>query len=193
MSDKGFVLLPEFLPQQAWLAIIGYLCAREQDFTPSLMYGPLLPPRIDEEERRSVGLADLGPFKSPLELRLREVWPRVSAELGVEAFEPKSIEMGATVYKHEGFFGLHHDGGEHRRPISFIYYCHREPKAFTGGELRIEHPRGTELKITPQANTAVFLLADWMHEVLPVQVPSRAFRDARLTIQGWAHRNVPIR
>jgi SM-20-related protein len=38
--------------------------------------------------------------------------------------------------------------------------------------------------IEPRHNTIVFFQAAMMHEVMPVRVPSRQFRDARFTGNG---------
>ncbi|MGB8690572.1 MAG: proline hydroxylase, partial [Microcoleus sp.] len=34
----------------------------------------------------------------------------------------------------------------------------------------------------------VFFLSRYMHEVLPVSCPSKAFADSRFTINGWVRR-----
>lgn len=185
----AFVLYPEFLTRQNWLAAIEYLCAREASFTPSKIYGPLLPPRVDETEARSLSLGELGDVGPRVAERVREVLPGVLESLGHAPFEIVDIEMGSTVYGHGGFFRTHHDGGVVRRPISFVYYCHREPRGFTGGELRIERDGAPDALITPQANAAVFFRSALLHEVMPVEVPSRRFSDSRLTIHGWIHRD----
>ncbi len=39
--------------------------------------------------------------------------------------------------------------------------------------------------IEPAHNRIVLFWAKTMHEVTPVRVPSRAFADARFTVNGW--------
>ena len=41
--------------------------------------------------------------------------------------------------------------------------------------------------IEPRHNRVVFFWARVMHEVMPVRVASRAFEDARFTVNGWVN------
>jgi Rps23 Pro-64 3,4-dihydroxylase Tpa1-like proline 4-hydroxylase len=78
-----------------------------------------------------------------------------------------------------------------------VYYFNREPKGFTGGELRIydDVVRNGKLSSTdtfqviePRHNSIVFFQSAIMHEVMPVSMPSKQFRDARFTVNGWVER-----
>ncbi len=78
-----------------------------------------------------------------------------------------------------------------------MYYFNREPKGFTGGELRIydDAIRNGKLVATdsyqtiePRHNSIVFFQAAVMHEVMTVHVPSKQFRDSRFTVNGWIER-----
>jgi Rps23 Pro-64 3,4-dihydroxylase Tpa1-like proline 4-hydroxylase len=44
------------------------------------------------------------------------------------------------------------------------------------------------LTLTPPQNSIVFFPSSYLHEVMPVSCPSRAFADSRLTVNGWLHR-----
>jgi Rps23 Pro-64 3,4-dihydroxylase Tpa1-like proline 4-hydroxylase len=42
--------------------------------------------------------------------------------------------------------------------------------------------------IEPRHNSIIFFQAAVMHEVMPVHVPSKQFRDSRFTVNGWIAR-----
>jgi Rps23 Pro-64 3,4-dihydroxylase Tpa1-like proline 4-hydroxylase len=42
--------------------------------------------------------------------------------------------------------------------------------------------------VEPRNNSIVFFLSRYLHEVLPVSCPSKAFADSRFTINGWVRR-----
>jgi len=98
------------------------------------------------------------------------------------------------------YFKAHTDAGAnetYKRQFTYVYYFNREPKGFTGGELRIydDTIRNGKLAATlsfhviePRHNSIVFFQAAVMHEVMPVYVPSKQFRDSRFTVNGWIER-----
>ena len=78
-----------------------------------------------------------------------------------------------------------------------MYFLHKEPRRFSGGELRIFETRLVDDRpvpvdhgqtIVPRQNTIVFFPSRHQHEVLPVRVPSGEFADSRFTVNGWIHR-----
>jgi Rps23 Pro-64 3,4-dihydroxylase Tpa1-like proline 4-hydroxylase len=40
----------------------------------------------------------------------------------------------------------------------------------------------------PQQNQIVFFPCSVLHEITPVECPSRAFADSRFTLNGWLHK-----
>jgi Rps23 Pro-64 3,4-dihydroxylase Tpa1-like proline 4-hydroxylase len=73
-----------------------------------------------------------------------------------------------------------------------VYYFYQEPKAFSGGELKIYDskiednyyvPADSFHIIKPNNNKIVFFFSHYMHEVLAVKCPSGNFTDSRFT--GW--------
>jgi Rps23 Pro-64 3,4-dihydroxylase Tpa1-like proline 4-hydroxylase len=78
-----------------------------------------------------------------------------------------------------------------------VYFFHREPKQFAGGELRIHDARlgsngyeseGRYQAIAPEQNQIVFFPCELMHEITAVNCPSRQFADSRFTLNGWLRR-----
>jgi SM-20-related protein len=95
------------------------------------------------------------------------------------------------------YFRRHDDntrGCAPTRAISYVYFFHREPRAFTGGELCL-HAYPGELDapetVAPAQNQLVLFSSSRPHEVSLVVCPSRAFADSRLTLNGWIHREGP--
>ena len=93
------------------------------------------------------------------------------------------IECQITAYLHGGYYRRHtdDDGSEAAgRAFTYVYYFHRLPRGFAGGELcvgdRVLEPVVNELIVFPR------LIA---HEVCDVLVPSGAFADGRFSVNGW--------
>jgi len=69
------------------------------------------------------------------------------------------------------------------RQVSCVYYFHKEPKPYRGGELRIydtqrrkPHPPilyGAYDEVIPTNNSIVFFSSSCLHEILPVFSPSQ--------------------
>ena len=133
--------------------------------------------------------------------RIRAAMPDVMANLKLPAFPVGHVECQVTASTDGSYFRVHTDRGEHAidatRELTYVYYFNREPKAFTGGELRVydDQIRNAKLArteqfqvIEPRNNSIVFFNAAIMHEVTPVFVASKDFRDSRFTVNGWVHR-----
>ncbi len=127
---------------------------------------------------------------------LVEVLPR----LRLAPFALGVIECQLTASVDGSYFRVHTDAGANdtrKRQLTFVYYFNCEPKGFSGGELRIydDIVRHGKLAATdsfqtvePRHNSMVFFQAALMHEVMPVSVASKRFRDSRFTVNGWIDR-----
>jgi Rps23 Pro-64 3,4-dihydroxylase Tpa1-like proline 4-hydroxylase len=81
------------------------------------------------------------------------------------------------------------------RVLSCVYYFAETPRRFQGGELRLygfpdpfREAAGPIVEVVPEPDKLV-IFPSWLeHEVLPVQVPSKAWRDCRFSINCWIHR-----
>ena len=83
------------------------------------------------------------------------------------------------------------------RHLTFVYFLHREPRQFEGGELRIHDAHleagryvseGSYQTVVPQQNQIVFFPCELLHEITPVNCPSGQFADSRFTLNGWLRR-----
>jgi 2OG-Fe(II) oxygenase superfamily len=195
------VLLEEFLAPEELQDLMQDTLAREMEFKISEVIAPGMPGGVtDFEHRRSQVLMDLGQRHEVLPRRLHACLPRAIRKLGQDAFQPSRVEMQITASNDGDFFRWHCDNAGETiasREITFVYFFHREPKMFRGGELRIYDsrwdngayiPTQNYRAIVPQQNQVVLFASSLAHEITPVECPSRAFPDSRFTVNGWFHR-----
>jgi hypothetical protein len=195
------VLLEEFLAPEELQAIMQDTLAREMEFQISEVIAPGVAGGVtDFEHRRSRVLMDLGTRHDNLLRRLQACLPRVVRKLGHDPLRPSRVEMQITASNDGDFFHWHCDNAEQTiasREITFVYFFHREPKKFRGGELRIYDSRwenGAYTRtqnyraIVPQQNQVVLFASSLAHEITVVECPSREFGDSRFTVNGWFHR-----
>jgi len=155
-------------------------------------------PTVNPALRRARTLDGLGKFEAAFVERVKAELQPALEKLGHKPFPIGNIEIQVTASNDGDYFRLHQDTGpEDTREISFVYFFHREPRRFSGGELRLYPTRVIEGRLTPadhahtlspRQDAIVFFPSKNEHEVLPVRVPSRAFADSRFTVNGWIHR-----
>ena len=112
-------------------------------------------------------------------------------------FEITGVEAQITASHDGDYFHFHTDNGSDRvesRHLTFVYFFHREPRQFEGGELRIHDARleergyvsqGSYQSIAPQQNQIVFFPCELLHEITAVNCTSQQFADSRFTLNGW--------
>jgi SM-20-related protein len=199
------VVLDEFLAPQELDELVAYTLQHEAEFQNSEVISPSGDPGVtDYNHRRSRVLMDLGKYQEVILERIRCVLPRVLDQLGVEEFPITHVEAQITASNDGDFFGAHSDDAQEMiasRRITFVYFFHREPRPFEGGELRLHdssgkgeqhlsagsYQTGSYQTIVPQQNQIVFFPCSVLHEITPVECPSRAFADSRFTLNGWLH------
>jgi len=194
------IVLDEFLAPAELEALMAYTMASEGEFQVSEVISPDLGGAVDFEYRRSRILQDLGVHRDVVLNRIQAFLPRVFEQLRGEPFPVSRIEAQITASNDGDFFRWHNDNGQGEiatREITFVYFFHREPKQFQGGELRlydsrwdegIYRPQETYRSIVPQQNQAILFLSSLAHEITAVECPSKAFADSRFTLNGWLHR-----
>jgi Rps23 Pro-64 3,4-dihydroxylase Tpa1-like proline 4-hydroxylase len=190
-----------FLPKRDLNALTRYVLEHEGDFTPSTVISHEGPDSSsDPSYRKSMVLYNLGEYTSMIQDRLLNLLPRVLTTFERESFPISHFDIQLTASNDGDFFKVHQDNSSedpvdiHRREVSFVYYFHTEPKAFTGGQLKLYNSQDGEVQqskkktaqtITPQQNTLVLFPSSYDHEVLPVRCPSRKFVSSRFTVNGW--------
>lgn len=195
------VVLDEFLAPAELEALMRYAQMHEPHFRVSEVISPGVPGgAVDFEYRRSMVLFELGDPGSALLERARAYLPRVLEKLGRQPFPIARAEAQITASNDGDFFRWHCDDGQGEiatREITFVFFLHREPKPFRGGELRIydsRKDRGAYVPtadyhvVVPRQNQIVFFPSALAHEITPIECPSKAFVDSRFTVNGWFHR-----
>lgn len=196
------VVLEEFLAPGELEDLLAYAIAHQKDFVVSEVISPGVNAgsAVDFEYRRSRVLMDLGPHHRTIVNRLSATLPRILPRLGLAAFPVSRVETQITASHNGDFFRWHTDNGQDEvaaRKITFVYFFHREPKAFEGGELRIQgisgsnaaNGSGNYYTIVPRQNQAVLFESSLTHEITPVKSLSDNFADARFTLNGWFSRS----
>ncbi len=198
------VVLDEFLAPQELDELTRFILEHEADFSVSEVVSPSADGGdggiVNYEHRRSRVLMDLADHHDLMLARIKAVLPQVLDKLGMEKVSIAQIEAQVTASNDGDFFHFHSDNGSDRvasRYLTFVYFFHREPRQFEGGELRIHDARleqgtyvsaGTYRPIVPQQNQIVFFPCDLLHEITPVNCRSQQFADSRFTLNGWLRR-----
>jgi SM-20-related protein len=193
------VIFDEFLAAQEWRSLLEFTLAREPQFTQTQVIGGDGDGRMDLDYRRSRVLFDLESFHGMFAERLMTFMPQILAGLGIHSFDVSQLEIQLTGTNNSEFFRMHTDNDAPqvaRRLITFVYFFYREPRGFSGGELRIHDSYRSEDKtlasgpyriVYPQQNQIVFFYSGTLHEILPVGCPTGQFADSRFTVNGWFH------
>jgi Rps23 Pro-64 3,4-dihydroxylase Tpa1-like proline 4-hydroxylase len=196
-----YTVLDEFLAPADLDALIRHTLDRETQFQVSEVLSPgVSGGAVDFEQRRSNVLMDLGTQERVIVERLKTFLPRALHKLGRDPFPIAHVECQITASKHGDFFLSHTDNGAPEvasREITFVYFFHREPKKFSGGELRIydslwenDHyvPTANYRTIVPEQNQLILFPSALAHEITRVDCPSGTFADSRFTVNGWLHK-----
>ncbi|MYQ83805.1 oxygenase [Streptomyces sp. SID4936] len=106
-----------------------------------------------------------------------------------------------NVHNDGDFYRPHQDTSAEfspRRLLTFVYYLHRTPRPFDGGELRVfdaalplhtdttgKWEERTWRDWEPEHDSIVFFPPTAWHEVRPVGCPSKRHADSRFAVNGW--------
>ena len=189
-----FKLVENFLEPKLHAELLAFALAEEKRFVDSAVTTK------DAAYRRSRVLYDFPDFSRTFRDRIVRIAAMLMQELGVPAFQIADIECQMTAHNEGNYFKLHNDNGSPdtaTRMISYVYYFHSEPKAFTGGAFRLYHSRVENgayhqgehaADIEPRNNSILFFPSHCHHEVTAVRCPSGRFADGRFTVNGWVRR-----
>ena len=195
------VVLDEFLAPQELEQLTRFTLEHETDFQTSEVLSPQAEGgMVNYDHRRSRVLMDLGHHQDLMLERIQTVLPEVLKKLDMDEFSIAAIEAQITASNDGDFFHFHSDNASDRvasRYLTFVYFFHREPQPFEGGELRIHDAHldrneyvseGSYQSIVPRQNQIVFFPCQLMHEITEVKCPSQRFADSRFTVNGWLRR-----
>jgi Rps23 Pro-64 3,4-dihydroxylase Tpa1-like proline 4-hydroxylase len=195
------VVLDEFLTSAELNKLRQFVLENEMQFEISEVLSPgVSGGAVDYDHRRSHVLMDLCGYERMITDRVLTCLPRVLQKWGRDPFPISRVESQATASNHGDYFRCHSDNGAETvaaREITFVYFFHREPKQFSGGELRIYDsrrendcyvPTANCRTIVPEQNQLILFASGLSHEITPVDCPSGKFVDSRFTINGWVHK-----
>jgi len=184
-SSPPFELIEDFLAPAEYAEVLNYTIGCESKFEKSKVTSG----RVGY--RKSTVLFDTGLIYSLFIERLTDAWENLVSKNQFGGIRPdfEKCEIQITASGHEDFFRLHDDRSSaeaRHREITFVYYYSSNSEAFFGGDLRLYNDTLNDFHLVQPINNSMILFPSRVqHEVLPVFVPSRAFRDSRFTINGW--------
>lgn len=190
------LLYRDFLPPHLAADLLEWANQNEARFRASTVSQGL--ERVDASIRVSRSIGAFGEVKEELRNRLLSMAPELIASLRVNPLRIEGAELEFVAHNDGAFYSRHIDTAigargldENFRFISAVYYVHRQPKAFSGGALRL-HRFGAQdaesfADIAPEHNLLVVFPSWALHEVTPVSCPSRAFADSRFAVNIWIY------
>lgn len=154
---------------------------------------------VVDRQLRSAELCRLGlaALHEPFFARVMSQFDIVTGELGIKKFAIEATQVELVAHNDGARFRRHIDtltqenfaARQFVRILSFVYYFHRTPKHFSGGELEL-FPVGNAKPfiIEPCDNRLVAFPSYIPHEVHEVSCPSREYSDSRFAINIWLSR-----
>jgi Rps23 Pro-64 3,4-dihydroxylase Tpa1-like proline 4-hydroxylase len=192
-----YIVLRDFLDEETVAGLLDYAISHQSDFEPTEVGRT-----FDPSYRVSMVLRGLGSFRPILQTKLFDLMPSILTKMRVKPIEEPKLETQLVAHGDGAFYKRHTDtltdkyhDAKQIRMLSGIYYFNAEPKAFTGGALRLHAIGGKEgenfVDIEPVRNSLLVFLAWAPHEVLPVSCPSKRFIDSRFAVNCWVHGKKP--
>ncbi len=194
------MVLRDFLAADEVTGLLAHALTHEAAFAPTGLGRGAINPSI----RLSSGTRDLGPYRAILKTRILGQLPRLCTQLGMQSPDDPILETQLVAHSDGAFFKRHIDTQVHKpdalriRVLSGVYYFHAQPKAFTGGALRLyaighagsggEGGKDGFVDIEPVHNSLLVVPAWAPHEVMPVTCRSGRFEDSRFAVNCWVHR-----
>jgi SM-20-related protein len=190
MGNWRIMRIRDFLPPEVHASLLNYVLEREAKFVGSSVLSN------DPEYRKSAVLYQFPEYEQMFRSALRAAHPRICESIGVPAFTIDHIECQLTATANKGYFKPHNDNsaGVGHRKVTFVYYFHREPRPYNGGEIRFfgYNPLAPDngearhmLELHPVQNSIIFFDASCYHEVRDVLCQTQGFANARFTVNGW--------
>lgn len=186
-APAAYIRIPGFLSDEENRAVLDYATRKEPYYDTSHVDSDV--PRPDYRQSRVLNV--------DFDERVREIIPdaldyfRLPPSIGLK------LETQLTSHNDGGYFRIHSDNGSPStatRVLTYVYYFHRQPVGFKGGQLRLYDsriqfgrlwPTETFFELNPENNMLLLFPSSVMHEVLPTYCSSLEFTDGRFTLNGW--------
>jgi tetratricopeptide (TPR) repeat protein len=192
LQPAPFVLIRDFLP-----------AAFHDSLLPRVLEAPgdaIVPSTVGNDEynpdrRISFTVGGLKEIQASFWQHVAVVLPSLFQRLQVTPFTVAKTEVRVRTYRAGNFFEVHRDNSipaTADRVVSFVYFFHRLPRRYTGGELLLldtstdsnKYAITKFTRILPVDNALVLFGSRFYHAVLPVECTSPDPGDARFVING---------
>lgn len=191
------LVLDDFLPPDLHSALLQYALSHQEQFAPTAIRSATKGV-VNTQVRQSLLCENyLGPLELPFLDQVHARFADLCAAAGVAPFAIARSETELVAHGDGHFYRPHLDTltqqsretAKTDRVLSLVYYFHRQPKGFGGGELALyRFGGGPEAMIEPRDNRLAVFAAMVPHEVLPIACPSGDFADYRFAVNCWLHR-----
>jgi len=188
-----FVVIDDFLSPQEHNELLAFALMSEEQFEAGTVT------TYEPEIRQNLVILRFGETVHGrlIQNRLLVWFPLFAKTFAMPVFPLGSVESHLTAAGDGQYFKVHcDDAPDILRVFSCVYYMHREPRGFAGGELRLydsieegnsRRPAETFTAVEPVANRMVVFPSKEFHEARPVRCPSKEFADRRFAITSWLH------
>jgi hypothetical protein len=196
LQPAPFAFVENFLPAEFHHNLLArVLAAPDEDVVPSTVglneYNP--------DRRVSFTVGGLKEIQSEFWSYVSEALPSLCPRLQVPLFPVGRTEVRVRTYRAGNFFEVHRDNSipeSADRTVSFVYFFHRVPRRYTGGELLLfdTSPSSKRYSITnftrvvPVDNALIMFPSRFYHAVVPVECTSPDPGDTRFVINGHIRR-----
>ena len=188
-----FVRVRNFLPADEHAALLSRMLAGREHFgEPAGVGAGYVPDPMtrnnSEANRRFAAEAQLG-----FEPRLRKLAEDASPRLGMRVLGAYRLDLKVRTYQTGEFYAAHSDfseGDSTPREINYVYYLHRRPKSFSGGDLLLHDGAGVSsfTRLEPEDNSIVLFPSRCVHEVTKVECDPGDFGAGRFSLNGALYR-----
>jgi predicted 2-oxoglutarate/Fe(II)-dependent dioxygenase YbiX len=185
----------DILPQD----VLEKILSPERITTPSLVYSRKNQKSVTSlNHRNSISLSNnayIREISNKLQNTVEQYWQEILLTLQIKNFAKSTVESNCVIYGNDCYFKRHQDTitfARKKRRISWVYYFHKEPKQFSGGELIFYKGKEEVARVAPQAGMLIVFDSSMYHEVLTVHVKSNDFTNGRFTITGFINQKLSL-
>jgi Rps23 Pro-64 3,4-dihydroxylase Tpa1-like proline 4-hydroxylase len=198
----------DFLPEGDHRQLLDWVLDNQASFHPASIHSSVTGRNeVDPQGRIALTARRLDGIKEMLQQRFLAALPRIAAGAGYRGPPPSLLELEIAAHGDGAHYTPHVDIpiGPHRQPISgspdgdrvlsAVYYFHRLPRAFAGGELRLfrfgaasagvgDDP-ANHVDFEPLDNSLVVFPSWVTHEVRRIGCPGADFAHYRFALNCW--------
>jgi hypothetical protein len=199
LQPAPFVLLKDFLPRDLHRTILPLVLAAPEE---KIIASTVGRDEYKPDQRVSFTVRGLKDVEKTFWTHVEAALPALLARLRVDPFAIGAKEVRIRTYRSGNFFEVHRDNSipdTASRRVSFVYFFHREPRRYTGGDLLLfdtsadsrRYSITSFTRIVPVDNAIVLFPSRFYHAVVPVQCSSSDPGDNRFVINGHIRTEPP--